>query len=104
MKQTVQRPWTMAVVMLTVGSLHGQVTTPFNQINQPGDFVGWDNTVTNDPLMIRHEANQPIEWYTNAIRRITLLPDATYVVDPNLPAKTADGWMLLCPDVDAYYG
>ena len=26
------------------------------------------------PLRIRNDANQPIEWYTNAIRRMTLSP------------------------------
>jgi hypothetical protein len=43
----------MAGCVLVLGAGHAQVTTPFNQISNPGDFVGWDNTVTNDPLMIR---------------------------------------------------
>jgi hypothetical protein len=45
---------TMAACILVTCALYAQVTTPFNQIGNPTDFVGWDNTVTNDPLMIKH--------------------------------------------------
>jgi hypothetical protein len=31
----------------------------------PGSFVGWDSSVTTDPLRIAHEANQPILFSTN---------------------------------------
>lgn len=69
MKQKVLRPWTMALCMLAMMPVHAQVTTPANA-GSTGDFVGWDNTMLNDPLMIRHDANQPIDWYTNAIQRM----------------------------------
>ena len=62
----------MAVCMLILGGGYAQVTTPNNQPFGAGNFVGWDNTVTTEPLMIRHDANQPIEWYTNNLRRMFL--------------------------------
>ncbi len=92
----------MAVCMLILGGGYAQVTTPNNQPFGTDNFVGWDNTVTTEPLMIKHEANQPIDLFTNDIHRFRLLPDATYVVNPNLPAKLADGWALLCPDVAGF--
>ncbi len=64
----------MAGCMLVLAAGHAQVTTPANQPLNPGDFVGWDNTVTNDPLEIRHNANQPIQWYTNNVHRMVLTP------------------------------
>jgi len=76
MKQKVLRPWTMALCMLAMMPVHAQVTTPANA-GSTGDFVGWDNTMINDPLMIRHDANQPIDWYTDAIQRVTLSPTYT---------------------------
>ena len=66
----------MALCMLAMMPVHAQVTTPANA-GSTGDFVGWDNTMINDPLMIRHDANQPIDWYTDAIQRVTLSPTYT---------------------------
>jgi len=67
----------MAGCMLVLGAGHAQVTTANNQPNGAGNFVGWDNSVINEPLMIRHDANQPIEWYTDAIKRMLLTPTVT---------------------------
>jgi hypothetical protein len=36
-------------------------------------YLGW-NATANQVLEVRNDANQPIEWYTNAIRRMTLSP------------------------------
>jgi hypothetical protein len=73
MKLTALRPWTMAVCMLAMLPLHAQVSTPANA-GSTGDFVGWDNTMITDPLMIRHNANQPIQWWTNNALRMQLTP------------------------------
>ena len=68
----------MAGCLLVLGTGHAQVTFEGNNsFNSATDFVGWDNTVTNDPLMIKHEANQPIEWYTFDIPRMRLNPNQT---------------------------
>ena len=66
------RPIILACTLVLFGSLNAQVSVPNNQGNS-GDFVGWDNTLTNNfPLEIRHDLNQPIEWYTDAVQRMVL--------------------------------
>lgn len=99
MKSNVHRPWLMAACMLVLAPLHAQVTVPSNQISNPGDFVGWDNTVTNDPLMIKHEANQPIDWYTRAIHRMRLNPNASYHIGSVLfGTQNASGFLGISPN------
>ncbi len=66
----------MAACVLAMLPVQAQVSTPFN-FGVSGNFVGWDNSMTSDPLQIRHDANQPIEWYTDAIQRVTLSPTLT---------------------------
>jgi hypothetical protein len=39
-------------------------------------FLGW-NAVANQILEVKNDANQPIEWYTNAMRRMLLHPTLT---------------------------
>lgn len=101
MKQTVLRPWTMAACVLAILPVHAQVTTPFNN-GGTGDFVGWDNTMTNDPLQIRHDANQPIQWFTDAIQRMLLQETATYGIG-QFNGQAKDGALLVCPDVAQFY-
>ncbi len=69
------RPIILACMMLVFGSLNAQVTVPLNQGNS-GDFVGWDNTLTNNfPLEIRHDApDQPIYMYTATVPRLRVNP------------------------------
>ena len=69
----------MALCVLALVPMHAQVSTPFNN-GGIGDFVGWDNT-NGFPLEIRHDANQPIDWYTDSIQRMRLHPTQT----TNLP-------------------
>jgi hypothetical protein len=83
MKQTVLKPWTMAACMLALVPVHAQVSTPANA-GGSGDFVGWDNTMINDPLMIRHDANQAIDWYTDAIQRMRLQQTANYSIGASM--------------------
>jgi hypothetical protein len=47
-----------------------QVTTG-NNFPPFGSYVGSDVSITN-PLEIRHNGNQPIQWYTDALRRMQL--------------------------------
>ena len=63
----------LGALLLTTGKVVGQVTTPSNVASGPTDFLGWDNTVTNNfPLRVRHDRNERIEWYTDAVRRMFL--------------------------------
>jgi len=63
-----------------------------NTPNAPGsDYVGWDNATTV-PLMIRHNANQPIQWFTDARRRMQLYQ--------TLPLLTINGFDSL--DLSGY--
>ena len=39
----------------------------------PGNYLGWNN-LQAFPLDIRHDGNQPIDWYTHAIQRMRLYP------------------------------
>ncbi len=67
----------------------------------PTDYLGWDNT-NPFPLPIRHDGNQPINWFTDAIERLSLLPNATYTIG-SFPAQVRDGSLLLSPDVGQFY-
>jgi hypothetical protein len=66
------RPVLLAAALLVYINSEAQVSVPQNSPSNPGvDYVGWDNN-TGVPLEIRHNANQRIEWYTDAVRRMTL--------------------------------
>ena len=69
--------------MLTTGKVVGQVSTASNVATGTTDFLGWDNTfpANNFPLMVRHDLNQPIEWYTDAVRRMQLTPYRTATIN-----------------------
>lgn len=70
-----------------------QVSTPFNNPGSPGtDYVGWDNTTTV-PLQIRHDANQPIQWYTDATRRMLLSPTMTNQTVNGFPGLDLSGFL-----------
>ena len=64
----------LGVLLLSTGKMVGQVSTASNVAAGPNDFLGWDNTFpTNDfPLRIRHDLNQPIQWFTDSIQRMQL--------------------------------
>ncbi len=60
----------MAVFVLVNGQ--AQVSVDQNSPIFPGtDYVGWDNNTTV-PLMVRHNGNQPIQWWTDSIQRMQL--------------------------------
>ncbi len=82
-------------------AMHAQVTVESNTIFTTSEFVGCDVNSTVE-LQIRHDGNFPIDWYSDAIRRMTLLPDATYTID-TFTGQVKDGSLLLSPDVDEFY-
>ncbi|MBK9275496.1 MAG: tail fiber domain-containing protein [Flavobacteriales bacterium] len=51
------------------------------------------------PLEVRHNGNHEIEFWTDSIQRVELNPTESYVVNSSFGAKTANGWMLLSPDI-----
>ncbi|MCL4282996.1 MAG: tail fiber domain-containing protein [Flavobacteriales bacterium] len=60
---------------LASGQVAGQASVLGNS-GGPAHYLGWDNT-NNFPLMVRHNANQPIQWYTDAVQRMRLMPTLT---------------------------
>lgn len=66
---------------LVLGASHaqGQATTPGNS-GGPLDFLGWD-AGTPQALEVRHDGNQRIEWYTDALHRMGLYPNVNNTVN-----------------------
>lgn len=96
----------LGIILYTFKVVNGQSTssgfsgTP-NQPNTAGvDYLGWDNTV-NVPLMIRHDNNQDINFYTGLtgggapIQRMTIL--GTAATNPGyvgIGLGLTPGWQL----------
>ncbi len=56
----------LGALLLSAGKVVGQSTVPGNA-GIATDFLGWDNTGTNNfPLMVRHDLNQPIDYQAAA--------------------------------------
>lgn len=65
----------LGALTLTTGKVVAQVTTAGNVAGGVNDFLGWNNNAINNfPLRVRHDLNQPIDWYTHAIQRMRLYP------------------------------
>ena len=78
-----------------------QVTVPNNN-GQAGAFVGW-NAGANQVLEVKNEANQPIDWYTNAIQRMRLMPTGQTVINGyTLSPTDQDGFLLLSATDNAF--
>ena len=72
----------LSALLLTTGEVAGQVTTSGNVASATTDFLGWDNTVTNNfSLMVRHDLNWPIDLYTDATHRMRLNPSQNDVIN-----------------------
>lgn len=71
-----------------------------NNINA-AEWLGAD-VLSTVPLRIETRANQPIDWYTNAIHRMRLLPTAVYPIG-SFPGQVKTGSLLLSPDVANFY-
>ena len=62
----------LAMGLYLFQSGYGQVSTPNNvPFNVGTDYVGW-NGGTTVPLMVRHNGNQSIDFYTDSIQRMQL--------------------------------
>ena len=62
----------LGALLLATENVVGQTTVVGNS-GGVTDFLGWDNTATNNfPLMVRHDLNQPIAWYTDSLQRMQL--------------------------------
>ena len=88
---------------LVVGASHaqGQVTTLANS-GASTDFLGWDATATNTfPLQVRHDLNQPIEWFTKRTERMRLNPDLLGTIG-QFNNVNRDGYLLLSGQPDAF--
>lgn len=97
------RPALLAMGLLVLQSGQAQVSVGQNNPLAPGsNYVGWDNNTTV-PLQIRHENNQQIQFFTNNIRRMQLLPSDTYTIG-GFTGQTKSGSLVLARDVAAFYG
>lgn len=67
-----------AIGALLLAPLQAQISSLGNLPSSliPPDYVGW-NGATTIPLEVRHNGNQPIEWYTDSIRRMHLTETLT---------------------------
>ncbi len=92
----------MAACLLAFVHGHAQTSVLGNAPIAPGaDYVGWDGN-TNVPLMVRHNNNHRIEWYTDSIQRMQLNATTTDSIG-YFANQVKDGSLLLCPDVDQFY-
>ncbi len=80
---------------LVLGASHAQgQTSVLGNSGIATDFLGWDNIGPNNfPLQVRHDLNQPIDFYTNAIQRMRLNPTQTSLI--NGFTVPTDGFMGL---------
>ncbi|WKZ65004.1 MAG: hypothetical protein QY325_09535 [Flavobacteriales bacterium] len=97
----------LGALLLTTGKVVGQSTTPGNVAVGPTDFLGWNtNAINNFPLMVRHDLNQPIDWYTAAIQRMRLNPNVTGPIGPTpgfqFPNINRDGFLVLSGTDNAF--
>src|SRR5690554_5057891 len=63
--------------MLIAAEVNAQVSQLNNGPASPGNYLGW-NGGTTIPLEIRHNANQPINIFTNNLLRATFTTNGTF--------------------------
>jgi len=73
--KTFNHLFVLIIGMMLVHSLSSQVSTPSNS-GAAGNYVGWD-AFQAFPLQIRHNANQPINFFTNNAFRVRLNHNVT---------------------------
>jgi len=90
----------LGALMLTTGKVVSQSTTPGNVAVLTTDFLGWNNTspVNDFPLMVRHNGNWPIQFFTDARFRMLLNPSITYGTLGSFSNIPADGFALITPN------
>jgi hypothetical protein len=79
------------LLLLSAGAF-SQVSTLGNS-GAATDYVGWDNAQPF-PLQIRHNANQPMEFFTNSIQRIRLNHNVNYAVNGD-GGQARNGFVLI---------
>ncbi len=90
----------LGALLLCSVTMAGQASVPGNG-GAAGAFLGW-NAGANQVLEVRNDANQPIEWSTDATRRMLLQETTTYGIG-SFPNQVKNGSLLLCPKVDGFY-
>lgn len=70
MKRTIQQV-SLIIGLIITTQVNAQISYTSNSFGTATDYVGWDNT-NNFPLEIRHNGNQPIDFYTNGIQRMRI--------------------------------
>ncbi|MBL7950820.1 MAG: hypothetical protein JNM62_03810, partial [Flavobacteriales bacterium] len=96
------RPLIVAVGLAGFSRTYGQ-TTVLGNAGGLGDYTGWDSGTTL-PLDIRHNGNQPIDFYTDSIQRARFTPSLTGAMGPNnqYPSVNRTGYLLLSGQPDAF--
>ena len=86
----------MGACLLLASGAAGQATVIGNA-GIATNYLGWDN-FQGFPLQIRHDNNQEIQFFTNNIQRMQLLPSDTYSINGFAP-QSKSGSLLLARDV-----
>ena len=98
-KRLMSLAFAMGILHVVQAQVSIESNFPFS--TSPPDYVGWNGSTTI-PLEVRHNGNQPIEWYTDSLRRMLLMETDSYDVGGST-SQDKDGFLLLCPDVDQFY-
>ncbi len=96
--------WTRHLAWGVLGLVSQQAFSQASQADNNGgfgSFLGW-NAGANQVLEVKNEANQPIQWFTDAIQRMMLQETATYGIG-QYNGQVKEGALLLCPDVAQFY-
>lgn len=76
--------------------------TQANNAGGFGSFLGW-NAGAGQILEVKNEANEPIDMYTDNIRRFRLHNSSSYFALGSFPFIPAPGYALLSPNVDQFF-
>ncbi|MBX2973088.1 MAG: hypothetical protein KF797_08295 [Flavobacteriales bacterium] len=90
----------VGVCLLWTGQVVGQASV-VGHAGAVTDYLGWNN-LQGFPLQIRHDNNQQIQFFTNNVRRMQLLPTESYTIG-GFTGQSKSGSLLLARDVAAFY-
>lgn len=74
----------IGILALSNLNLNAQVSTAFNT-GSSGNYVGW-NSGQAFPLLVKHEAAQPINFFTNNTQKMTILSGGNVGINTSSPA------------------
>ena len=89
---TCTRHLLLGAMLMLAGNAVGQATIVGNG-GGPGNYLGWDSG-TLLALEVRHNGNDPIQWYTDSLRRMQLYPNVSPVIN-GYPALPRNGSLVL---------